>query len=60
MGEFQNDGINMMKLDVTDGEEVQRVVEDIMRKERRIDVLVNNAAIQCPGASVSVLPLRRC
>lgn len=39
-----------LKLDVTDGENISRVVEEIISKEGRIDVLVNNAGVGSAGA----------
>jgi len=38
-------GVNGVKMDVTDREEVKRVVSEIIEKEERIDVLINNAGI---------------
>ena len=38
-------GVNGLKMDVTDREEVRRVVSEIVDREGRIDVLVNNAGI---------------
>ena len=38
-------GVNGVKMDVTDREEVKRVVNEILEKEEKIDVLVNNAGI---------------
>ena len=38
-------GVNGVKMDVTDREEVKRVVSEIVEKEERIDVLINNAGI---------------
>jgi len=38
-------GVNGVKMDVTDREEVKRVVNEILEKEGKIDVLVNNAGI---------------
>ncbi len=37
------DNINVVELDVTDGNAVQQVVSGIIKKEGQLDVLVNNA-----------------
>ena len=41
----QEIGVNGVKMDVTDREEVKRVVGEILEKEGKIDVLINNAGI---------------
>ncbi|MGI9646285.1 MAG: SDR family oxidoreductase, partial [Ilumatobacteraceae bacterium] len=44
-GLTSRDGIDMVRLDVTDGEGRRRVVEQVLAEHGRIDVLVNNAGI---------------
>ena len=41
----QEIGVNGVKMDVTDREEVKKVVGEIAEKEGKIDVLINNAGI---------------
>ena len=41
--ELKSYGINTYKLDVTDYEESKKVVDEILTKEGKIDVLINNA-----------------
>ncbi len=38
-------GVNGVKMDVTNREEVKRVVSEILEKEGQIDILINNAGI---------------
>ena len=45
-----NDDFHVVKLDVTDSNSILSVVTDILQKEGRIDVLVNNAGIGSAGA----------
>ncbi|CAI5484675.1 unnamed protein product [Closterium sp. Yama58-4] len=42
---LQEQGVTIMKLDVTNEEDIQHAVETIMRDAGRVDVLVNNAAV---------------
>ncbi|CAI5506963.1 unnamed protein product [Closterium sp. Naga37s-1] len=42
---LQEQGVTVLKLDVTDAEDIQRAVETVVREAGRIDVLVNNAAV---------------
>jgi len=53
IGDFQDPDIQKLSLDVTSDEAVQRVVEDIMEREGRIDVVVNNAGALCLGMAYS-------
>jgi len=45
-----NESFHVVKLDVTEEESVSDVVEKIISKEGRIDVLVNNAGLGSAGA----------
>jgi 1-acylglycerone phosphate reductase len=49
IGDFQDTGIRKLALDVTSDDAVQRVVQDIAESEGKIDVVVNNAGLLCPG-----------
>ena len=40
-----------MVLDITDEESRKSVVNKVLRESGRIDVLVNNAGVLCPGKS---------
>ncbi len=46
----ENNDFNVIKLDVTDDENVREVVNFIIDKNKRIDVLINNAGIGSAGA----------
>ena len=46
---FRHKEIRQLKLDVVDGEEVQRIVQAIIDDENKIDILVNNAGTNCAG-----------
>lgn len=49
IGDFCNPNIHRLALDVTSDEDVQRVIQQIVSREGKIDVVVNNAGIICPG-----------
>ncbi len=44
------EGVEMLKLDVRSDESVDRAVEDVIARTKRIDVLVNNAGFGLAGA----------
>ena len=48
---FTHAGIEKLTLDVTNDEDVKRVVGDVIDREGSIDILVNNAGVGCFGAS---------
>ena len=48
---FTHTGIEKLTLDVTNDEDVKRVVGDVIDREGSIDILVNNAGVGCFGAS---------
>jgi short-subunit dehydrogenase len=47
---LSNGNVRMLRMDVTDDESVARGVEEVIRAESRIDVLVNNAGYGIAGA----------
>lgn len=42
---FENSSIKVKKLDVTNPQEIEKVISEIVAQEKRIDVLVNNAGV---------------
>lgn len=58
LAEEQKLRINILKMDVNDTSSVQETIEIVLKKEGRIDVLVNNAGIHTWGA-IEELPLEK-
>ncbi|KAI0803199.1 oxidoreductase [Irpex lacteus] len=56
MATFQHPSIEKLTLDVLSDEQVTSVVKTIVEKEGQIDVLVNNAGVNCAGA-IADIPL---
>ena len=44
--------VRKLSLEVTSDESVHAAIEQVVREESRIDVLVNNAGVICIGASL--------
>lgn len=42
---FENPSIKVKKLDVTDTQEIEKVISEIVSEEKHLDVLVNNAGV---------------
>jgi 1-acylglycerone phosphate reductase len=59
MGGLDN-SIHKLRLDITSDEDVIRVVREVMNVAGKIDILINNAAVDCSGASDSHLLLYLC
>ena len=51
MDTLQHPNIEKVTLDVLSDEQVTSVVKNIIEKDGQIDVLVNNAGVNCAGAS---------
>lgn len=49
MADFGHPNIHKLALDVTSDQNVQDVVQEILSKEGKIDIMVNNAGAICPG-----------
>lgn len=48
--QYDEGAINMLQMDVTDGESVRLAVDEILEQEGRIDILINCAGIGIAGA----------
>ena len=44
---FKHDSIEKLKLDVGSDEEVKKVIQTVIEKEGRIDIVLNNAGMSC-------------
>ncbi len=49
---LESDGMHVLKLDVTSDHESQNAINEIMVKEKRIDVIINNAGITLSGPTL--------
>lgn len=49
-GEFSDERFTCYKADVNDYQKIKEIFEDIYQKEKRIDVLINNAGFGIAGA----------
>ena len=49
-------GYNLLPMDITDASSVQHAVEEVLRREGHIDVLVNNAGTGIQGAAEDITP----
>lgn len=54
MDGFSHEKIEKVVLDVTDEENRKSVINKVLRESGRIDVLVNNAGVLCPGPILDV------
>ena len=51
-GSLRELGLETVQLDVTDVDSVSAAVGSVVEKTGRIDVVVNNAGVMCPGPLV--------
>jgi NADP-dependent 3-hydroxy acid dehydrogenase YdfG len=49
-------GIEVVELDVTDDQAVERAVQEVVARARRIDVLINNAGVASAGVTEAFTP----
>ncbi len=49
-------GFNLLPMDITDVTSVQQGVEEVLRREGHIDVVVNNAGVGIQGAAEDITP----
>lgn len=56
---FQNPNIRKLVLDVTNGDDIERVVRTILSEAGKLDILVNNAGALAIGELISLV-LRPC
>jgi len=50
IADFEDPEIHKLTLDVTSDENIQNVVQEVIDKEGKLDIVVNNAGIICPGS----------
>jgi len=50
IADFEDPEIHKLALDVTNDENIQNVVQEVIDKEGKLDIVVNNAGIICPGS----------
>ena len=53
---LRNQNIEVIELDVTDSQSVDRAVAEVIAKAGRIDVLINNAGVLTTGVSEAITP----